>query len=333
MKFKIPPEWIKGWITKGGRRIPVIKKEFRKNVLWLLSFAKKSPVRVVDPRTINKMLKGLEFDTFPFLDYPAAPPPKVRKEVLTQLNSFLDFIKGTSYEQSFQRVSISFHRLNPSRGTPLGFYIDANILGSSNVIERALSKDFFGSFSSVDRAKIRSCLGIDIPKFYGTESIVKDLAKEAFPQGSGAISIQVYPMTHRVAEYGHTLLHEVGHFVQSQFSVAYPWTYTTFGSKAYAPYISRVLPESTYFFDEAVKIYGRSRPGVNRNYVRLRFYRKLMKDPLQTPVLTLPSLRDPEEGFSEAFAFYVNADPNVRRILKVKWPEAYSYFDWLKNLI
>jgi len=332
MKLEVPSEWIEKWITKGGRKIPIVKKKYRKYFLWMVSFVRKSPIKVVDSRTVNKALSNAGFESYHFLEFPAVPPPKVRKEILAQMDSFLNVIKGTPYEKEFQQISLSFHRATTATAAPYGFYTDANILRSSNSLERMLTKEFYAEFSAVDRARIRTYLGIKIPRTYGFDPEVVKFADLAFPQGSGAISIQVYPVTHHISEYGHTFLHEAGHFIQSRFSDRFPGHYVDFGSKVYAPYISRVLPDGARFFDQSVKNYGRERSCVNRNFVRLRFYRELMRDPLDTPVLTLPSLQDPEEGFSEAFAFYANADPEKRRILRIKWPEAYDYFDfWLKG--
>lgn len=333
MKFRVPPEWVEKWITKGGRRIPLIKKEFRQAFLWTFSFTKKSPMRVVDPRTINETLEEAGFETLDFLEGVAAPHPGVRKKVLPQINAFLDFIRGTESEKVFQNVSLSFHRCTASGATPLGFYVDSYTLGSSGKIERELTRQCLERFSAADRAQLELVLGITLPKVQEVPSVVKDLAEYAFPQESGAISLQVFPPKHRGAIYGHSFLHECGHFIQSRLATRAPDYYVDFGRNVYAPYLQRVLPEGAQFFQQATKHYSLSRPSVNRNFVRLRFYRSLMDNPLDTPVLTIPSLQDPEEGFSEAFSYYVHSNLERRRLLKLKWPEAYDYFETLKGVL
>ncbi|MCD6149059.1 hypothetical protein J7J18_06835 [bacterium] len=332
MKFRVPPEWIEKWITKGGRRVPIIKKEFRQAFLWTFAFARKSPLRVVDSRSINETLEGAGFETFRFLENVAAPHPEVRRKVLPQADAFLNFFIGSAEsERAFRNVSLSFHRYTSS--APIGCYVDAYILRSTGKIERELTQQCLEQFSANDRVHLRHVLGITLPKVQRVPSEVKDLAEYAFPQGSGAISMLVYSPRRRDVPYDLTFLHECCHFVQSQLATRAPDYYVEFGRSVYAPYLQRVLPEAVQLFQQATKHYGSVRPSVRRNFVRLQFYRALMDDPFNTSVISIPSLQSPEEGFSEAFSLFAHSNLQHRRFLRLKWPEARDYFATLEGVL
>lgn len=355
----IPEEWIEKWITYKGRRIPIIKKEHKRDWRDYLKITAAIAAGAAGAVALTKLearrlagflaKKGAKLSSVNYAPW-QVEIAHAREAIKKEINPLERLIYGQIAKYGLKQGRLNFLQLrrtrkaletlesrfpNLVRDVNLIFYkmppmpfVGGMAVAPSVVKECAkLAKD--DAFWEAFKKKLPTLDWCE--KLFEDKTAMRTFASIAYQEalkalgGRGgakeglAVALPAAPVAGAVFPTKRYVYHEFGHILHARVDQL-----NKFILEAYAPYVSRVLSST----DELTTgIFGlleaeRKRDKFKQLIKIIKGHRKVYRH-----ALTSYSLTSPVEGFAEAFSFYIHRPKKLRQV----WPEAYRFFEELEK--